>query len=410
MRAGRRFAALAAAVLVVAGAARAAAPPTTTPNDPGWPGQWGLRLAEFPELWAPANDAHPVIATIDTGVDPTFPDLRNALVPGWDLLANSADPQDTAGHGTDVAIVIAANADNGYGIAGACPMCRIMPVRISADGEASPELVAAGIRWAVDHGARIITISLAATGPPDQDEQAAMDYAGARGAVVVAAAGNDGSTSLHYPAALRGVVSVAATDASDQLYPWSTRGGWVDLAAPGCEYNDQMCGTSYTPPLVAAAIGLLTAADPRVTPVQAVNALRATAVRVPGIAGGRIDLAAAAAALGIPLETTVNAPPPTQRSARQVLIQGGTLGRNLSSRVTVASGPLTILLTRQNARACSMTLTSGNDVYLTWRTTPNELDLSARVPAGRYLLAVRCSDRRARPYSLFVSAHFPISR
>jgi|GEM_PF-4356091 len=394
--------ALVAAVAAAVSLSASAAPPT--PNDPGWPGQWGLRLAGFPELWAVAANEHPVIATIDTGVDATFPDLRNAIVPGWDFVSNDAAPVDTAGHGTDVAIIIAANENNGYGLAGACPMCRIMPVRVTADGDTPPALLASGIRWAVDHGARIISVSLAAPGPADPGEQAAVDYAAKHGAVVIAAAGNDGSASLHYPAALMGVVSVAATDEHDNLYPWSARGGWVDLAAPGCEYGDVMCGTSYTPPLVAAAVGLLTAADPDVTSTQAINALRATAVHVSGIAGGRIDLAAAAAELGI--STVQPASVTTPAGQQQAFVEGGTFARSFSTTLDLGGGPVSILLTRENARACTMSLRSLSAVYLTWRTTPSELDIGANVAKGRYELMVSCSDPRRRTYSLFVNARF----
>jgi Subtilase family len=406
----RRVAALVVALAAVAAgcvaAARASSP---APNDPGWSGQWGLRLAHFPDLWTAAATGHPVIAAIDTGVDATFPDLRNVLVPGWDLVSNDADTTDAAGHGTDVAIVIAANENNGYGLAGACPMCRIMPVRVSVDGETSPDMVAAGIRWAVDHGARILTISIAAGGPADTGEQAAVDYAAMHGAVVIAAAGNDGTTSLHYPAALKGVVSVAATDEQDTLYSWSAHGGWVDLSAPGCEFGDVMCGTSYTPPLVAAAVGILVAAAPNVTPAQAVNALRATAVHVAGIAGGRIDVAAAAALLGISTKPAAgtDATQQQQRQQQQALVQGGTFGRSLTTTLTLGEGPVTVLLTRPDARSCSMALRSASGVYLTWRSTPTELDISARVAKGRYVLAVECPGRRPRPYSLFVNARFP---
>lgn len=375
------------------------------PNDPGWPGEWGLRLMNMPALWPLATAARPVVATIDTGADPTFPDLRDVLVPAWDLVENDADTNDTAGHGTDVAIVIAANADNGYGIAGACPMCRVMPVKVSADGETSQKAIAAGILWAVDHGARIISISLSTTGPIDSDLQAAVDTAGARGAVIVASAGNDGSTIQHVPAALPGIVSVAATDRSDTLYPWSTRGSWVDLAAPGCEWRDEMCGTSYTPALVAAAIGLLSAADPRVTPVQAVNALRATAVHVAGIDGGRIDVRAAADVLGIGPAPAASEPGVVQQ---QVSLQSGTFGQAFRSTFTVAAGPLTVLLWRPHAHACTMSLRTGSAVYLTWRTAPNELDISANVAAGRYVLAVSCTEPQRRTYSLLVRAYLRV--
>jgi subtilase family protein len=402
---GALLAVLAAGAVVAR--AGAAAPPPVPPDDPGWPGQWGLRLIQAPALWAFAiPDARPVIALVDTGANASFPDLRDAIVPGWNLADNLQSTDDTAGHGTDVALVTVANANNHYGIAGACPMCRVMPVKISDDGQASARMIAAGIRWAVDHGARIISVSLTATGSADPDEQAAVDYAGARGAVVLAAVGNDGTTAPHYPAALRGVVSVAGTDANDQLYPWSTYGSWVDLTAPGCEYGTDMCGTSYAPPLVAAAIGLLTAAAPGITPVAAVNALRATAVHVAGVGGGRIDIRAAADALGIP-----PVPPATgtAQPLQQVRLQSGSFRRALRKHLTVGTGPLTVILHRAGAGSCTMALRAANAVYLTWRSTPNELDIGAKVAAGRYLLAVDCADSRTRPYDLSISARFPVS-
>src|SRR5206468_277187 len=131
----RRVVLAVAAALALAGVAAAAPKPNPlplTPNDPGWSGQWGLRLMGVPQVWQFTNaTVHPVIATVDTGVDSTFPDLRSVVVPGWNLVDNNADTSDTAQHGTDVAIVIAANANNGYGIVGACPMCRVMPVKVS---------------------------------------------------------------------------------------------------------------------------------------------------------------------------------------------------------------------------------------------------------------------------------------
>lgn len=397
-------AALAAAAVSVSAAATAAAPPPVPPDDPGWPGQWALRLIEAPALWAFASPtARPVIAFVDTGIDPAFPDLHGVLDPGWNLADDTSSTDDSTGHGTDVAIVAAANADNHYGLAGACPMCQLMPVKVSDDGQAAPRLIADGIRWAVDHGARIISVSFAATGTADPGEQAAVDYANARGAVVLAAVGNDGTTDAHYPAALRGVVSVAATDEHDVLYPWSTHGSWVDLAAPGCEYGEALCGSSFAPPLVAAAMGLLMAAAPTVTPVQAINALRATAVHVAGIGGGRIDVRAAADALGIP-----PVPPAagTVQPLQQVHLQSGVLRSTLTQPVVVAKGPLTVIFESSRAAACTMSLRSPHAVYLTWRTAPNELDISANVAGGRYLLSVQC-PRGPRRYDLSISARFP---
>lgn len=351
-----------------------------------------------PQVWQDVRaGVHPIVATVDTGVNAQFPDLRGVVVPGWNLAENNADTSDVAGHGTDVALVIAANANNHYGIAGACPMCRVMPVKISLDRTAKPPIIAAGIRWAVDHGARIVVVSIVHTGLVDPTEQPAVDYATAHGAVVVASAGNDGGTEPHYPAALDGVVAVGASDASDQLYPWATHGTWVDLTAPGCEYGSEMCGASYAPPLVAGAIGLLVAAG-GVTPVQAIGALRATAVPVDGIGGGRIDVLAAAHRLGIGLPPTGTASPTPQLD-----LEHGTFAHLLKRQLTVARGRLSIVVTRRNARSCSMTLRSPTGTVVASRPTPNRLSIDASVSGGAYRLLVTCIDTGSRPYSLLVN-------
>lgn len=390
---------LAALAALALAPSAAAAPLPLVPNDPGWSGQWGLRQIGIPQVWRLARPGvHPVVATVDTGVNAAFPDLRGAVARGWNLVQGNADTSDAAGHGTDVATVIAANANNGFGIAGACPVCRVMPVKISLNGEASPKIIAAGIRWAVDHGARIVVVSLVHPAPVDPDEQPAIDYATSHGAVVIASAGNDGGTVPHYPAALAGVVAVAASDESDSLYPWATHGAWVELTAPGCEYGSEMCGASYAPPLVAGAIGLLTAVGPSVTPLQALEALRATAVPVEGVTRGRIDVLAAARALGL-----LSAGPTVAPSTTQVELERGVFGRTLHRSVGVSGGPLTVVLTRANARSCDMTLRTGTAVYRGRRSTPTTLDLRARVGRGTYALTVSCRGSRPHPYALLLT-------
>jgi len=390
-----------AAALAFAGAAPAGTKPLPLRlNDPGWSGQWGLRLMGVPQVWQFARtNAEPVIATVDTGVDAKFPDLRGVVVPGWNLVENDEDTSDTAAHGTDVAIVIAANANNGYGIAGACPMCRVMPVKVSLDRTARPAVIAQGIRWAVDHGARIVVVSIVHTGVVDPAEQPAVDYAVAHGAVVIASAGNSSGTTPHYPAALDGVVAVGASDVSDQLYPWATHGPWVELTAPGCEYGSQMCGASYAPPLVAGAVGLLVAAG-GVTAQQAMDALRATAVPVDGIAGGRIDVLAAARRLGIvptPVQRASSAP-----TSQQIDLEQGTFARTLRRKLVAGKGPLSIVVTRRDARSCTMTLRSSDVAYLSSRATADTLSLTTRIEGGTYLLVVTCSGAGPQRYTVVV--------
>lgn len=264
-------------------ATRPAALPAS-PNDPLWSSSWGLRALGVPALWrlglgSPAV----VVAVLDTGLDPSQRDLAGALVPGWNTLTDSADTSDTNGHGTAVAGVIAARANNGLGGSGYCPRCSIMPVKVvDGSGRGTSVTIAAGIRWAVAHGANVINLSLILSGR-DPDVTAAVADAVARGVVVVAAAGNDGGTGPNYPAGDPGAIGVAGTDPSGALYPWSNHGAWVTVSAPGCNEApalgggyQQFCGTSSA---TAATTGVvaLALADCRCPGAQVSGALAATA-------------------------------------------------------------------------------------------------------------------------------------
>ena len=164
---------------------------------------------------------------------PARPSGRAAF-PGYDFVNEDADPSDDNGHGTGIAGIVAARAGNGLGGAGFCPRCSVMPVKVvSAAGWASDVDVAPGITWAVDHGANVINMSFGGT--YSSTIASAIDYATARGVLVVAAAGNNGNSSSFYPAADAGVLSVAGTQSDDSLYPWSNYGPWVSVAAPGCD-------------------------------------------------------------------------------------------------------------------------------------------------------------------------------
>jgi Subtilase family len=187
-----------------------------------------------------------------------------------------------------------------------------------------------------------------------------------------------------------------ATDPSDAVYEWATRGAWVDLAAPGCEYGADMCGTSYAPPVVAGAVGVLLAADPRATPAQALAALRATAAPVAGIGGGRIDLPAAAAALGV-APSQPSAPEP---SASGAAVIHGMLRTRLTTPLSLRGGSVRIVLTRQDALRCSMTLRSAKETIVSWVGSPDIVALSATVAGGKYTLVATCTDGKSRPYTL----------
>lgn len=267
----------------------------TTPTDPGWYRQTSMGDVGFEDAWeAGTGSASTVLAVIDTGVDPS-PDLAGRLLPGINLVprANPApvgddtDTSDDNGHGSAVAAVAAARGNDDGGIAGACWQCLVLPVRVlDEDGEGSLSTVAEGIRWAVDHGADVINLSLGGpSGGPDLD--AALAYAAAGDVVVVAAAGNDGSTTPHYPAAVGSVLAVAGTSTYDPptVHGSSTRGsGWVDVAAPFCnrveDSSRNFCGTSSAAPLVAGLAALVRSDVPTMGATEVRGVLESTATPV----------------------------------------------------------------------------------------------------------------------------------
>ncbi|OUC06819.1 hypothetical protein RY27_18675, partial [Litorilinea aerophila] len=174
-----------------------------------------------------------VIAMLDTGLNLQHPEFAGRIVPGYDFVNDDPDPTDDHGHGTHAAGLIAAAIDNGIGLAGVCPNCRLMPIKV-LNGQNSGTWfnVARGILFAVDHGARVINLSLGSS-VPSQTVAEAVRYAEERGVLVVAAAGNADSDAPFYPAALDPVIGVSATMENDQTWSLSNQGSYVDVAAPG---------------------------------------------------------------------------------------------------------------------------------------------------------------------------------
>ena len=274
---------------------------TIIPSDPHWTQGWGPRLIHAPAAWnMTTGTSSTIIAVVDTGVDRTQPDLRGRVLKGWNFVGNNGNPRDDNGHGTAVAGVAAAAANNGVGIAGMCWRCEILPVKVlNASGSGSRSNIAAGIIWATKHGADVINMSLAGA-TPSKVIADAVTYARNHGVVVVAAAGNEGSSRRFYPAADPGVISVGATDGYDRLYNWSNRGSWVKLTAPGCAYTGKpgpawtwWCGTSFATPVVAGIAALIKSLTPSLTRAQIERTLLNASVNVRGVSDGRIDAAKA---------------------------------------------------------------------------------------------------------------------
>lgn len=283
-------------------------------------------LLKLEDVSLRSRGAGTVVAIIDTGVDRTHPALAthmwtnsreradgvdndgNGLVDdidGWNFVDSNNDtaekPDDplttVAGHGTFIAGLVALVA----------PECRIMPVRaFPADGISDAFTVAAAVKYAADHGADVINLSLGSSEPSELLQEAIVD-ARARGITIVAAVGNDDSkTNPQFPSSLAEVMAVAAIELSGQKASFSNFGGHVDVCAPGAglvstfpghregEYA-RWSGTSFAAPLAAAEAALVFAADPRQPDVKKV--IEDTAVSIdeinPGFAGklgkGRID-------------------------------------------------------------------------------------------------------------------------
>ncbi|MDD5309836.1 MAG: S8 family peptidase [Deltaproteobacteria bacterium] len=235
-------------------------------DDARWSEQWDMRRMGADQGWAvERGSSGVVIAIVDTGVDLDHPDLKPKLVAGHDFVDNDDAPDDVGGHGTHCAGIAAAATGNGVGVAGVCPGCAIMPIRVmDGSGTGAVSAIADGVVWAADHGARVISLSLG--GPyTSYAEEEAINYAWSKGAVVVAAAGNDNMQSPFYPAWFERCIAVGASDENDARADFSDYGPWVDVAAPGTailstvpgggyEYKQ---GTSMAAPHVAGLAGLV---------------------------------------------------------------------------------------------------------------------------------------------------------
>lgn len=290
---------------------------SAVPRDPAFSRRQSgpAKLLRLPTAWDIRKTSSVVIAVVDTGVDLKHPDLRGRLVQGRDFVDGDAKPQDENGHGTQVAGVIGAVPNNKRGVAGVVWNARIMPVRVlDADGNGFDDTIARGIVWAANHGADVINVSL---GGPEANEvlRAALRYAHLRGAVVVVAAGNDGTDTVQYPAGYPEALAVGATDDRGALTLFSSYGDWVDVAAPGWNIHSTALrypgssdyasesGTSFSAPYVSGIAALLRAAHPSWSAERVERRIMATA-RDAGAAGydefygfGVVD---ATAALGGP--------------------------------------------------------------------------------------------------------------
>jgi thermitase len=238
--------------------------PSFMPNDPSLGNQWGLTKTRFPGAWNDSKGGGAKVAIVDSGAYSGHPDIGK-IVAQKDFVEGDAVADDDFGHGTRVTGIAGALTDNGKGVAGGCFKCGLLIAKVmNARGAATDSKIVNGLGWSVDHGADVVNLSL--SGPANSSVLGtAVNDAYGRGAVVVAAAGNTGTTQPQYPAAYSKAIAVGATDQGDGLAYFSSRGDWVDLAAPGTNilstrasggYGKES-GTSMSAPFVSGLAGLL---------------------------------------------------------------------------------------------------------------------------------------------------------
>jgi thermitase len=214
------------------------------PNDRYIGEQWALRYINLTHFITSTTGKKVLVAVLDTGIDSTHEDLAGKVVTSVNF-TDSPTSDDIYGHGTPIAGIIAAQADNSIGISGIAPQAMLMNIKVADDsGICRASVVAQGIYWAVDNGASVINISLELRDFSKELEKA-VNYAWSRGSIIVAAAGNDAGNIPVYPAFFKNCIAVSAISQTDEFAPLSNHGDWVDVAAPGFEIYSTLPDNSY---------------------------------------------------------------------------------------------------------------------------------------------------------------------
>jgi thermitase len=276
------------------------------PNDTSYGSQWGLAKIKAADAWSIYPGSYvasggSTVAVVDTGVDLGHADLAAHLLPGsaanclTGTCSGAVSAADDNGHGTHVAGIAAAVTNNGTGVAGVSINSSIMAVKaLNSSGSGSYAAISSGIKWAVDHGADVINLSLGGYSY-SSTLCGAVSYAVSNGVVLVAAAGNDGSSQPLYPASCPGAIGVAATNSSDGTASWSNYGSPnVFVSAPGVSIYSTylgggyatMSGTSMATPFVAGLAGLLVAQVPSRTATDVRVILASTSDKPAGVTFG----------------------------------------------------------------------------------------------------------------------------
>ena len=374
-------------------------------SGPARAAQWWLAGLHVPQAWqaAPAEGAGVTVAVLSTGVDASHQDLSGAVQTGPDYSGSGRTPGGPywGFEGTAVAGLIAGHghgAGGATGSIGVAPRARILSVRVTLEYDDPlnsdstitrrlPDAIAAGIRYAVDHGARVIdlpldpgTLGFAAGGDRaaaggSAAERAAISYSAAHDVVLVAPAGDNGADldTINYPAAYPGVLAVGATTRDGQLAPFTNTGSYVALTAPGSGLTlaapgggyDDLASTDMSAALAAGVAALIRSRFPDLTAAEVVQAIERGLTAPPGgratpgtghgalDAASALDAAAAIAAQRAPAATAKPAASqpvasaPLTRAAPQATARrsgAGTVAGSLLRDAVIASGVLIVAL------------------------------------------------------------------
>ncbi|MFJ8044928.1 S8 family serine peptidase [Kitasatospora sp. NPDC096147] len=258
-------------------------------------GQWSIQQFDLVKAWGVSKGDGVIVAVIDSGLDPTHPDLVGQVLPGYDPGGQGRELKPAGdGHGTSMASVIAAKGHgNGEGMMGVAPGAKILPIyKNSADNlDAIPK----GIRWAADNGAKVINISQGTNNPvgTSDDDQAAINYALSKDVLVVVAAGNEGASQVSSPANLPGVLAVGGAGKNGKIWAKSNSGPEVLVVAPADEVvsagecsGSKYClgnGTSPATAFVSGTAALLRAKYPKLSAGQIANRIVKSAKAPAGV-------------------------------------------------------------------------------------------------------------------------------
>ncbi|MFJ1755219.1 S8 family serine peptidase [Kitasatospora sp. NPDC088134] len=284
------------AAMALAGALFFAATPTAS-ADQVRDGQWAIPAFDLEKTWSVSKGDGVIVAVIDSGVDASHPDLAGSVLDGYDPGGQGLNTRPTDDHGTSMAGIIAAHGHgSGDGVIGLAPAAKILPVYMGKSDNTSA--VPEGIRWAVDHGAKVINLSVGTDSRPGARPALteAVAYAAKHDVLLVAASGNESLKTVGSPGNEPGVLAVSAVDKNGTVWGRSNSGPEVGIAAPGADIviacaNGKYCigdGTSEATAFVSGTAALLRAKYPSLTAGQIANRLVKSAQTPASLKGAKL--------------------------------------------------------------------------------------------------------------------------